>query len=231
MKQRKHVRPEDEGKDEKDVLKDLGRFIDGHVKRGVDKVERFFEDTKDADDKIFSYFKAFIDDKGVAAVTPSSRFIVERVVKAMDLRGVKAVVEYGAASGVMTRRILDEMPADAKLIAVELNTELYEGLTKIKDPRLVPVNGDVRLVREITAKHGIQHVDVIVSGIPFAFLSGRGRHELLKDTHDLLRPGGRFVAYQVTTHLIGLLDEYFRKVKTQFEVRNIPPHFVFTAFK
>lgn len=234
MKHRKQSRPEGAGKnenEEKDVLKDLGRFIDDNLKKGVDKVEKLFEDSKDADDKLFSYFKAFIDDKGVASVMPSSRFIVERVIKAMDLRGVKAVVEYGAASGVITRRILDELPADAKLIAIELNTELFEGLCKIKDPRLIPVNGDVRAVREIALKNGIPHIDVIVSGIPFAFLSGRGRHELLKDTHDLLRPGGRFVAYQVTTHLIGMLEEYFRKVKTQFEVRNIPPHFVFTAFK
>jgi phosphatidylethanolamine/phosphatidyl-N-methylethanolamine N-methyltransferase len=232
MKDRKHVRPQTEAKPKKDVLKDLGRFIDEHFKKGVDKVEQLFEDSKASDDKLFSYFKAFIDDKGVASVTPSSKFIVERVVKAMDVRGTKAVVEFGAASGPITKRILDELPADAKLIAIELNDELYARLCEtIKDPRLIPVNGDVRQVKEICHKNGIEHVDVVVSGIPFAFLSGRGRHELLKDVHDLLKPGGRFVAYQVTTHLIGLLEEYFRKVKTQFEVRNIPPHFVFTAFK
>ena len=108
---------------------------------------------------------------------------------------------------------------------------VFEGLLKIKDSRLIPVNGDARQVREIARRHGVESADVIVSGIPFAFLSSRGRHELLKDTNDMLAPGGRFVVYQVTTHLIGLLEEYFRKVKTQFEVRNIPPHFVFTAFK
>ena len=47
----------------------------------------------------------------------------------------------------------------------------------------------------------------------------------------MLEPSGRFIAYQVTTHLIGLLEDYFRKVKTEFEIRNIPPHFVFTAYK
>jgi phosphatidylethanolamine/phosphatidyl-N-methylethanolamine N-methyltransferase len=232
MKDRKHSRPPED--DDKDVLKDLGRFIDEKFKKGVKKVEQLFDDTKDSDDKVFSYFKSFIDDKGVASVTPSSKFIVERVVKAMDLRGCKFVIEYGAASGPITRRILEEMPADGKLIAIELNDELFARLKEtIKDPRMIPVSGDVRQIKKIAEQHGfpVGHVDVITSGIPFAFLSGRGRHELLKDTHDLLKPGGRFVPYQVTTHLVGMLEEYFRKVKTQFEVRNIPPHFVFTAFK
>jgi phosphatidylethanolamine/phosphatidyl-N-methylethanolamine N-methyltransferase len=218
--------------EEKDVLKNVGRVIEGHFKKGVDKVEGLFRDNKQSDDTLFSYFKAFIDDKGVASVTPSSRFIVDRVLKAMDVRNASVVIEYGAASGVITRRILEQMPKDGKLIAVELNDELFEALTKdVKDPRLIPIHGDVRDVLAIAARHGVTEADVVVSGIPFAFLSGRGRHELLKATHDLLSPTGRFVAYQVTTHLIGMLEEYFRKVKTQFEIRNIPPHFVFTAFK
>jgi len=225
------MRKKGEPRKDDDVFGDLGRTIEEHFKKGVDKAEKLFENSKHADDKLFSYFKAFIDDKGVASVTPSSRFMVDRVLKAMDVRGVKTIIEYGAAGGVMTRRILDEMPQDARLIAVELNDHLYEDLTKIKDSRLIPVHGDVRDVEKIAGRHGAASVDVIVSGIPFAFLSSRGRHELLKSTHDLLKPGGRFVAYQVTTHLIGLLEEYFRKVKTQFEIRNIPPHFVFTAYK
>lgn len=228
MKARKNQSKDD---DDKDVLRGLGNFIEGHFKKGIRKVEGLFTDSKTSDDKLFSYFKAFVDDKGVASVTPSSRFLVDRVLKAMDVRGAKAIIEYGAAAGVITERLLDEMPQDCKLIAIELNDKLFESLSQIRDARLIPVNGDVREVAEIARRHGVTEVDAIISGIPFAFLSGRGRHELLKATHDLLKPGGRFVAYQVTTHLIPLLNDYFRKVKTQFEIRNLPPHFVFTAFK
>lgn len=217
---------------DKDVLKDLGRFIEDRFKKGLNKVEEIFKDTEAADDKLFSYFKAFVDDKGVASVTPSSKFLVERVMKALDLKGVKVAVEYGAAGGVMTRKALERLPVDARLLAVELNDKLFEDLKRdVKDPRLTAVRGDVREIRAICAAHGVTEADAVFSGIPFAFLSSRGRHELLKDTYDLLKPGGRFVAYQVTTHLIPLLDQYFRKVKTQFELRNLPPHFVFTAFK
>lgn len=215
-------------------LKEIGRIIEDKLKKGIHKVEEVFKDDKNADDKLFSYFKVFMDDKGVASVTPSSKYIVAKVIKAMDLGKNKVVIEYGAADGPMTKPILERLLPGGKVVAVELNETLHEHLKGIsRDPRFHPVRGDVREVVQLAARFGIQkgQADVIISGIPFAFLSGRGRHELLKDTADLLRPGGRFIAYQVTTHLIPLLKDYFSKVDTQFEIRNIPPHFVFTAIK
>lgn len=212
---------------DKDILKDLGDFIEGHFK----KVGRIFKkDEKFLDDDFLSYFRAFLDDKGVASVVPSSQFLVKRVIRAMDLRRVDLVVEYGAADGVMTRIILEKMPATARLVSVELNSKLFASLKNISDPRLTVVQGDVRQIDKILAA-APGTVDVIVSGIPFAFLRGRERHELMLKTSELLKHGGRFVAYQVTTHLIGMLEDYFSKVKTQFEIRNLPPHFVFTSYK
>lgn len=220
-------------KKDKDVIDHLGDFIEEKFRKGMNKVEEIFKDDEEADDKLFSYFKTFIDDKGVAAVMPSSKFLVERTIKAMDVKNARTIIEYGAAKGVMTKRILSKMSPDARLLSIELNDELYKELTRLSDPRLTVVNGDVRHIEQIAKDHGFfpGQVDVITSGIPFAFLSGRGRHELLLKTENLLRGGGRFVPYQVTTHLIPLLKDYFRKVKTEFEIRNIPPHFVFTAIK
>lgn len=215
-----------------DKLEKIGDVIEEHFKKGITKVEEIFQDTTAADDKVFRYFKAFVDDKGVASVTPSSKYIVSRVIKAMDLRGPRVVVEYGAADGVITKHILAKLPAAGAVYAFELNDKLYDHLKRIRDPRLHASHGDVRFVDKHLKEMGAPaQVDVIVSGIPFAFLSGRGRHELLSKTAEMLKPGGRFVAYQVTTHLIPLLKDYFSHVKTEFEIRNLPPHFVFTAFK
>lgn len=183
------------------------------------------------EDKIFAYFKAFVDDMGVASVTPSSKFLVNRVVKAMDLRGCRVVVEYGAAEGVITRKILEGLAPSSTLVAFELNDKLFSGLSRIEDPRLKTIHQDVRQADKALKEIGVGQADVVVSGIPFAFLSTQGRHDLLTKTAGLLKPGGRFVAYQVTTHLIPLLKEHFKRVDVQFELRNLPPHFVFTAVK
>jgi len=224
-----------QARSDRDVLDNLGALIGGQIKKGRNKLSEMVADSKKKkghEGKFMGYVKVFLDDKGVAAVTPSSKYLVERVIKAMDLEHSKVIVEYGAAQGVMTRRILQKMRPDAKLIAVEFNKELYDELAAtLIDPRMIAVRGDVREIDKILAQHGVSQADVIISGVPFAFFSGRGRHELLSKTVELLRPGGRFVPYQVTTHLITMLKEYFREVDTQFEVLNIPPHFVFTAIK
>jgi len=224
-------------KSDRDVLDNLGALIGGQIKKGVRKLEEVISDSKKdakkehADSKFMGYVKVFMDDPAVAALTPSSRYLVDRTVKAMNLAHAKVIVEYGPARGVMTRRILEKMRPDAKLLAIEFNAALFEELKEVADPRLVAIHGDVREIDKILAKHGLTGADVIVSGVPFAFFSGRGRHELLTKTSSLLNEGGRFVAYQVTTHLIPMLPDYFSKVDTQFEVRNMPPHFVFTALK
>lgn len=224
-------------KSDRDVLDNLGALIGGQIKKGMSKIEEVIADAKKEskdehkDSRFMGYVKVFMDDPAVAAVTPSSRYLVDRTVKAMNLAHAKVIVEYGAARGVMTKRILEKMRPDAELIAIEFNSALYEELKKIPDPRMTAIQGDVREIEKILAKHGHSGSDVIVSGVPFAFFSGRGRHELLTKTSALLNPGGRFVAYQVTTHLIPMLKDYFSNVDIQFEVRNMPPHFVFTALK
>jgi phospholipid N-methyltransferase len=214
-------------------------MIGEQIKKGREKLDKLMLDAKKnggrkEDGEFMGYMKVFLDDRSVASVTPSSKYLVDRTIKAMALEDphVRVVVEYGAAQGVMTHRILQKMRPDAKLIAIEFNEELFKELIQtVKDPRMIAVRGDVREIDQILAREGVTKVDRIVSGVPFAFFSGRGRHELLTKTSELLNPGGRFVAYQVTTHLIPLLKDYFSKVQTQFEVRNIPPHFVFTAHK
>ncbi|MFH1724113.1 MAG: rRNA adenine N-6-methyltransferase family protein [Elusimicrobiota bacterium] len=180
-------------------------------------------------DSPFSYLSAFLRDRAVASVAPSTKYLINRVVEAMALGGARTVVEYGPAEGVMTQRILSGLKADGVLVAVERNENFVKTLRKIGDGRLRVVHEDVQDIGRILKEQGLASVDVVVSGIPFSLFDSSERRRLLAKTSSLLSPRGRFVAYQFTTHLIPLLKRYFRKVDTQFEIRNLPPHFIFTA--
>ena len=92
-------------------------------------------------------------------------------------------------------------------------------------------SGIVCSMNQAFASEGLDAPDAIVSGIPFSYFEPIQRHELLRKLSALLDPKGRFVAYQFTTHLIPLLKLYFKKIDTQFEIRNLPPHFIFTCLK
>jgi phospholipid N-methyltransferase len=181
--------------------------------------------------KPFSYLGTFIGDAGVAAIHPSSKYLVARVVRAVEQGRPRVVVEFGAAEGVMTKKILKSLPQDGLLAAIERNAGFYDNLTRITDARLRTARGDVRDVKCILDEMGVGGADCFVSGIPFSFLSPAERSSLVHEVYSRLPHGGRFVAYQCTTHLIPLLRKQFRQVKVELEIRNMPPHFVFTAIK
>jgi phospholipid N-methyltransferase len=216
--------------------------IEGFIKRSVNRIERAVKkEIHDRDPKrIFSeaggrplpYLESFLRDRNVATVTPSSKFVIERVLRSLALEGGETVVEYGPADGVLTGPIADRLGPAGRLVAIERNPDLYEALVrKVKAKALIPVEGDVRDVRRILADRGIERVNRIVSGIPFSFLKPYERGRLLDETQDLLAPGGRFVAYQFTTVLASALELFFPHVKTDFELRNLPPLFLFTCSK
>jgi len=228
-----------------DVLDHIEEFIEKHIenklKKGLDEVEKFLKKDlleknkpkgeREEEDKFLAYLDTFLKDRKVAAIMPSSKFILERVLKRIDWKHTKVVVEYGAAAGVLTHRLLEKLPADGTLVAVELNVDLYEQLRKIQDPRLKTINGSVIEIDKLLAPMNLGPVDAITSGIPFSFLKPLQRHELLHKTVDLLRPGGAFAAYQVTTHLVPLMKYHFTETDIDFEIRNLPPHFIFSGIK
>ncbi len=179
----------------------------------------------------FNYLKTFIGDAGVAAIHPSSRYLVTRVVRAVEQGRPRVIVEFGAAEGVMTKKILKSLPHDGILVAIERNPGFFKGLAQIKDARLRTACGDVREMKKLLVELGVTRADCFFSGIPFSFLSPAERAALVHEVYCHLPHGGRFVAYQCTTHLIPLLRRQFQQVKVELELRNIPPHFVFTAIR
>lgn len=242
----KKRRPASSGEAGKDILDHLEEFIETRVqknlRKGFEEIEGFLRreflerDREGArggkkDAGLFSYMEAFLEDKQVAAVIPSTKFLVERVLKRIEWPAARVLVEYGPAEGVMTRAFLERLPSDGLLVAVETNARFVETLGRLRDPRLQVIHGSVLDIDRLLAPLSLPPADAVASGIPFSFLKPIERHQLLHKTEALLRPGGRFVAYQVTTHLVPLMKYHFRTVDAQLELRNLPPHFVFTGTK
>jgi phospholipid N-methyltransferase len=215
------IKPAPKGdKEKKDILDHIEIFIKKEILR------------KGREDEAgpLSYIEAFLKDRKVASIAPSTKFVVERVTKMLP-PFAKVVIEYGPAEGVMTHDLLAKLPKDGLLVTIETNERFVASLAKIRDPRLKVLHGDVTNVMELLQPLGITQADAIVSGIPFSFFKPFKRHQLVQKTEELLRPGGRFIAYQVTLHLLSLMEYLFEKVDLQFELRNLPPNFILTGFK
>jgi phospholipid N-methyltransferase len=172
-----------------------------------------------------SYIKNFIQDRDVAAIAPSSSFLVERVCKWIDFDEPAVIVEYGPGNGVFSEYILEHMTGDSTLILIESNPDFVDTLEEMTadDPRAVVVKDLAQNVKEILADQGHEEVDYIVSGIPFSFLDEEEKEDLLNRTRDVLAEDGKFLVYQNYNHLEEPLRKHFSEVTKEREFRNIPP--------
>lgn len=172
-----------------------------------------------------SYIKNFIQDQDVAAIVPSSSFLVRRVCKWIDFDEPATIVEYGPGNGVFSEYIIDNMTGDSVLVLVESNLDFVEMLEEKydEDPRVIVVEDRAENVEQIVEDHDLDKIDYIVSGIPFSFLDEDTRMELLDTTHDVLAGDGKFLVYQYYNHLERPLRKHFAEVTKEREYLNIPP--------
>ncbi|HNQ00698.1 MAG TPA: methyltransferase domain-containing protein [Syntrophales bacterium] len=184
----------------------------------------------------FAYLSNLLQDRYVASVMPTSRFAVEKICSRVDPHSARTVIEYGPGTGVLTRSLLRRLNPDARLIAIERNEALAAVLRRnCRDPRLQIYRDCAGNVLDIARRCGAGEADCVISGIPFSFLSAGARREILRDTHRILRPGGKFLAYQTfyqpPGHLREPLRELFPSVSTGFAVLSVPPLLLVEAIK
>lgn len=179
----------------------------------------------------FTYLKSFFKDKDVASVTPTSKFCMRRVCSPINFDKDITIIEYGAGSGVYARFLLPKMTSNSQLLLFETNELLYEKLTEIDDPRVSLFDKSVEYVTELVPNQLIGNTDYIISGIPFSFLDDEATSSVLQQSVNLLKDGGKFLAYQTSGHLKEPLQKFFGNVHTEWEWRNIPPMTVYEAEK
>lgn len=178
-----------------------------------------------------SYIKNFLTDKNVASITPSSAACVKHVCKKIDFSRSVIIFEYGPGTGVFSRYLLDHMTKESKLILIELNSNFVEKLRKIDDPRVSVFDDSAAEAGEIARNLGIENADYVISGIPFSFLDEQDKLNVLQQTFDLLRAGGKLLAYQTSGHLKDPIRQIFGMVHTELELLNIPPMLIYEAIK
>jgi len=174
------------------------------------------------------FFQAFLKSpRVVASLVPSSPLLERRVVRAARLGDAELVVELGSGTGGTTRAMLEDMGPGARLLAFERTAELADALGGIDDDRLDVVNGCAsRLCAELSQRN-LGASDVVVSGIPFSNLPPELARDIVRQVHAGLKPGGRFIAYQVSDRVAKYATPVFGEPSIEHELCNIPPLRVF----
>jgi phosphatidylethanolamine/phosphatidyl-N-methylethanolamine N-methyltransferase len=159
----------------------------------------------------------------VGSVIPSSRFLERRLVNYSGARHARLLVELGPGTGGTTRALLHALPADGKLLAIELEPRFAAILREMRDPRLIVHEGSAEHLLETLSEHGLGTPDAVISGIPFSTMNPALGRRIAQAIHDALGSGGRFVAYQVRGKVHDVAKPCFGRAQIEVELRNIPP--------
>ena len=185
----------------------------------------------------FAYLKNLAKDKNIGSITPTSSFGVKRILRKIDFNKAKLIVEYGPGLGVITKKILQRLKPNGRLIAIEANPQFAKELRKrIRDPRLIVIKDSAENVLKILDQFDGREADYIVSGIPFSFFNTALKDRILSVTKLALGSKGKFLVYQFVvpfslpkTDIKHKIKEHMILLKEEFEILNIPPLRIYEA--
>jgi phospholipid N-methyltransferase len=168
----------------------------------------------------------------VGSIIPSSRVLIERMLRPVDWENTRLFVEYGPGVGTFTRQILEHLPEDGTLVTIDTNPDFTKFLREsIDDPRLVAVNGSAADVGKILADRGLRQADYVLSGLPFSTLPPGVGDDIAKATAEVIRPGGAFLVYQFSPKVRDFIAPHFERIDRGFEWVNVPPATLFWAWR
>ena len=166
----------------------------------------------------------------VGSAFPTSRRLVRRLMEPVPWGAIGLCIEYGPGSGIFTRAILNRLPRNAVLLAVDSSEEFTHHLKQeIDDPRLHAVTGTAQEIEQILSRLDLGRPDLILSGLPFSTLAREEAAAVMATSARLLRPGGHFLAYQMRGVIRPYLGRHFARVREGYEWWNMPPCHLYWA--
>lgn len=171
----------------------------------------------------------------VGAAAPTTTAVASTAAQVVPTTGRPVVLELGPGTGPLSDGIHRRLPHGARHIGVELGEGMCEHLRSHK-PWMEVVHGDARRLDELLAARSVEHVDAVVSSIPWSLLTDDEQDHTLDQITAALTPDGAFtaVAYLHAERSPGgkrfrrRLQETFDEVVSPVTWRNLPPivHYV-----
>jgi phosphatidylethanolamine/phosphatidyl-N-methylethanolamine N-methyltransferase len=183
-----------------------------------------------------------------ASLLPSSRYLAAALLRPIDFRRARTLVELGPGTGAITSAILRRLRPDARLFAIDINPTFVNHLRETcDDPRLIPLCGCATELSSLLAPYDSGPVNAVVSSLGLTTMNHRTRMLVLRQIRARLASNGTLTQYQYVHASAGHLDipklkfsrfneadflrSFFGDVSVGHVILNFPPAFVFTCHK
>ncbi|OIJ18686.1 hypothetical protein BKP45_15955 [Anaerobacillus alkalidiazotrophicus] len=176
----------------------------------------------------YLFLKSFLNSPGtIGSITPSSKKLAQKMISESSINCNSIVVELGAGTGVITEVILKNVSLIHPLIIFEKDEQLIDVLRNYNNTILY--NDAFLLIDQL---HTLQNkVDIIFNSLPLLNFSKSQIGDLLWQSYDLLKPGGKLIGFQYTPIHFGMIKEIFSETTIKFVPLNLPPAFIYVCQK
>ena len=184
---------------------------------------------------MLNFLKQFIlHPKDTGAIWPTGNDLARLIVQLAELETAKSIVEFGPGTGVITQKIIEELPVNSTFFSIEKNKEFYYVFKK-KFPNIEVFNDSASNIVNLLKDSGLPNCDRIISGLPWASFSDELQTEIIEAAYKALRSKGIFVTFSYLhsrvipsgARFVKLLRHTFKNVeRSQIVWQNIPPAFV-----
>jgi phospholipid N-methyltransferase len=170
------------------------------------------------------FLKKFLQ-KGrvISSAVPSSRSLVEGMLRHIDFTRPGTIVELGAGTGPVTEQVMERLQGFHRFVAIENDPDFCSVLRR-RFPEVTLLQMDATKVAEPLRRIGIERVDYVLSGLPAPNLPARGAVRLWKWLRRSLSPEGRFIQITIAPLVYrAFYDRLFERVDYRMVWFNVPP--------
>lgn len=181
-----------------------------------------------------AFFKTFLSNPTqIGAILPSGDALARAITAPIDYASAAVIVEFGPGTGSFTEVLLRNKRPETRLLAFEVNETMADWVAESMPEVELVRDGAQNLLKHLEER-GIDKVDAVVSGLPFANFPPALRDAILEGARAALKPGGLFLSFTYyhsgivpTTHRYkARLGNLFQKVDKIPVMRNAPPAYV-----
>lgn len=130
----------------------------------------------------------------LSSVLPVSKAVARMVAARVDPASGDYVVELGSGTGAVTRALLAAGVPAAKLIAVEIDSEMAAYLAEVL-PDITMIQGSATDIGQSLPAEARGHVGAVICGVPVSMLAAAEQAAMIKAMLGLDPHDGRFLAY------------------------------------
>lgn len=182
------------------------------------------------------FLKQMLTNPGkTGAIIPSSKKLADKMLDLASPSPEAVIVEYGPGTGSFTREIIAGLQPEQKFFCVEINRN-FATIIKRDHPGVGVHVGCASEIAAYCAAEGVDHVDCVISGLPWANFPQDLQHKILESMIKSMPKGGTFVTFAYLQGLIlpsgrkfkRNMKRYFSNVQRSDVVwENIPPAVVY----